>query len=115
MRTVVFTVPGKPVPKGRPRFKNGRVYTPKKTREYEEFVAYSARSKADNRFEGPVRVSLRFHTKSKADLDNLIKSVLDGCQIGGVFENDSQVRAINAYYGEPDEERVEVMVEDIDG
>ncbi len=111
----MFTVPGRPVPKGRPRFKNGHAYTPKKTREYEDLVAYHSLHKQGSFPEGPVRVTLSFHTKSKADLDNLIKSVLDGVQLAGVFKDDRQVRAINAYHGVVDGEgeRVRVMVEDI--
>jgi len=35
-----FTVPGKPVGKGRPRFSNGRAYTDQKTKEYEEEIAW---------------------------------------------------------------------------
>jgi Holliday junction resolvase RusA-like endonuclease len=42
--TATFVVPGKPVPKARPRFskRTGRPYTPKTTRSYEALVASKA-------------------------------------------------------------------------
>ena len=38
--SISFTVPGRPVGKGRPRFSNGRAYTDQQTKEYEEEVAW---------------------------------------------------------------------------
>jgi Holliday junction resolvase RusA-like endonuclease len=46
--------------------------------------------------EGPVRVTVAFYGADKrADLDNLIKSVLDAAQ-GSVFVNDKQVVSLSA-------------------
>jgi len=39
---VCFTVPGEPQGKGRPRFGNGRTYTPAKTVAYEQLIARTA-------------------------------------------------------------------------
>lgn len=90
-------VPGKPVPKGRPRMtRRGRVFTPARTLEYEALVADYAASQPQ--LEGPVEVHMDLHpdgvrvwawevehTSSglRGDLDNYVKSVLDGLQKGG--------------------------------
>ena len=103
MNHISFTVPGVPVPKGRPKFGKGNVYTPKKTQDYEEKVkafALIARQKAKQKvWTGPICVELVFHVKgswtSKPDLDNLIKSCLDGCK-GVIFKDDSQIVDISA-------------------
>lgn len=90
-----------PVSKGRPRFNTytGRTYTDNKTREFEETVGYLYKLKGgeyfDNKF---IKVKLEFIEKvpksysknktdealkgilrpTKRDIDNYIKSVLDG-------------------------------------
>ena len=115
-RAISFNVPGRPIGKERPRFnrKTGRAYTPMQTRGYETEVAYSC-LQWQGTFTGPVRMSLWIYTKGKADIDNIEKSVLDGIQQAGVYENDSQVREKHTYMP-PDfvgEERVEVMIEDV--
>ncbi len=95
-----FTIPGKPLPKARPRCGAGGVwYTPRETTGYEEKVAlYALSGRADSgRFSGPVSVSLTFllKTRGKADLDNMIKAVLDGMN-GVVYEDDLQVQELRA-------------------
>lgn len=110
-----FRVPGRPVPKGRPRvsYRGGRVitYTPAKTRKFENLVrAYAACSRIE-RMEGQVGLVFLFRTDSPADLSNLIKSVEDGL-IGLGFEDDRQVTAILAVKRRPDglKEGVEVAL-----
>lgn len=102
----------KPKPKGRPRFtKSGRTYTPADTLRYQKAIGQAWDGPC---FEGNVSVELTFladevevriypmvdgATCSRADVDNLIKSVLDGLQ-GHAFLNDSQVvhvRGTKAY------------------
>lgn len=96
-----FTVIGKPVPKGRPRLNRTRtgVYTPATTKQYEDMIAWAVRGK---KIESDLWLHAAFHMpgKRRADVDNLLKSVLDGCQKGGLFENDSQVVSLtgNVYY-----------------
>jgi len=116
-----FKIPGKPVAKGRPRFvrKTGRAVTPKKTADYEKFVALCARMAMVERgilapLEGPVALRLVvLHPRPKRvgrahvlhgcaqrafcagggsipDLSNVVKALEDGLQ-GVVFQNDSQV------------------------
>ncbi len=79
-----FVIPGKPVPKARPRVSRGRAYTPKRTKDYEAHVkhhALLARSHArQKRATGSVKAVLTFRgANGNADLDNLAKSILDAC------------------------------------
>lgn len=118
--SVKFFVPGKPVPKGRPR---GRVvqrpgkrgfvqfYTDSSTVEWESRVAAACRTQLESLdpiptpFEGRCVVFMRFNlekpkstpkavthpVKSRADVDNLAKAVLDAMQNAGVLGNDNIV------------------------
>lgn len=127
-RAVSFVLDVQPVAKGRPKAalvgNRAILYTPSKTREYEEHVASIARehTPVDGLFAGALRVWLRFYLKrpkslpkrvlynvKKPDIDNLIKSILDGLE-GVIYKNDSQV--IDLYsiksYGDPP--RVEVRI-----
>ncbi len=106
------TIDVKPKPKGRPRFtRSGRTYTPADTLAYEKAIGEAWNGPC---FEGNISVELTFlpeqvkveirpmvegKAASRADVDNLIKSVLDGLQ-GHAFKNDSQVmhvRGTKAY------------------
>lgn len=114
MKTLKFFIPGNPVSKGRPRFvrikRFVKTYTPEKTEKWERLVALIS---AKQRFQRelptcPLRATMTFylprpkslpkktehHTK-KPDLDNLIKSVIDGMQ-GVLFYSDSQIYMVNA-------------------
>jgi len=134
--SIMFTVYGHPIAKGRPRFSTrGKfpvAYTPEKTKNYESDVGMMAKAAmgASNPLEGaleafiyvtfPVPASYskkrteaclsdsEKHTK-KPDLDNVIKSVIDGMD-KIVFENDSQITSIHStkVYGEV--AKVEVVV-----
>lgn len=114
----MFTIPGLPVPKGRPKFavRGGfaRAYTPAKTKTYEQVVATYARIAIKTPLGGPLCVDLTFtlpipastskklavallnapHQK-KPDLDNLIKAVTDGLN-GIAYLDDSQLWQITA-------------------
>lgn len=110
-----FTVPGKPVPKQRPRMTRwGSVYTPAETTRYESLVARCARAAGAAPVSGPVAVDIQVRfpiPKSWAkarraaadgaphaqrpDIDNLQKSVLDGLN-GVAFSDDSQVCSVSA-------------------
>jgi len=96
-----FDIAGTPVPKGRPRVtRSGHVYTPQKTREYENKIRKIAFVEMTGRksLQEPVRVCIEFFFQPprsmskkgraalleppsvhaiKPDLDNLIKAVLD--------------------------------------
>ena len=107
-----FVVPGRPVPKGRPRMtRRGRVYTPKESILAEVLIAESIGEKAPN-FTGPVSVEMIFSKESttvtvrpldedavtglRGDLDNYIKLLLDGKQRSPLIDNDRQVLHIDA-------------------
>ena len=121
MRTVSFTVPGQPVAKGRGRVSirgsHAVVYTPEKTRRYENQVsAYAAEAMRNSPpLGGPVEVvveafmmvpaswSLKKRLSAiagqikpitKPDLDNIVKA-LDGMN-GIVVVDDSQIVKLSA-------------------
>jgi Holliday junction resolvase RusA-like endonuclease len=85
-----------------------RAYTPQQTKDYEDEIA----SHWDGpEFTGPVHVDMKFSKDGihvtvsdalegslslRADIDNYVKSLLDGLQKGGAFPNDRQVVSIKA-------------------
>ena len=135
MKQVVFTIKGEPQGKGRPRFTNGRVYTPAKTINYESVVGLSYRNSAKGyKFTSPVRVTIKvFHkppkNKSKKvtedmlsgrilptkkpDLDNVAKIILDGLN-KVAWEDDTQVVEMMVIKRYSEEPFVGVIVEEID-
>lgn len=110
MTIIQFWVPGRPVPKRRPRSGQGHFYTPTVTRQWEAQVASGALEAVAKQgvgvplFMGPVAVRCVFYREGVfvqvqalegkvppgSDVDNLAKSVLDAIQ-GVVFANDRQV------------------------
>lgn len=114
-----FTVPGDPVPKARPRINttSHRAYTPVKTKKFEELVKIEyLRSNGKKTETGAVVLGVLFKmpipvkTKKvdvkkmisgkilptkRPDLDNLVKSILDGLN-GVAYLDDNQVVEINA-------------------
>ncbi len=94
-----FEVPGRPVPKGRPRMtRTGGVYTPKTTVDYEKLVAAAWNTKYGMlALNGRLRVTINIYTDrhAKQDVDNLAKSILDGMQRAGAFsDGDHQVYSL---------------------
>ena len=101
-----------PVPKGRPRStKTGRIYTPKKTADYERDISRlvghlpallgAISIEVEFVLKRPARTPKRQLSRfikagSRGDLDNYIKALLDGLQRGGVIPNDSAVTKILA-------------------
>lgn len=116
---VVFTVPGDPVSKGRPRVtKYGRAYTPKRTQEAEELVKLAAREACAEPFEVPVAVDVVFYCKTmrRTDGDNLLKLVLDAMN-EIVFTDDYLVEDVHYRVyrkAEGEEPRTEVCVFPLD-
>lgn len=99
LERVYFEVTGQPKPKQRPRVVNGHAYTPTTTRAYEYSVGWAARSAMGPRepMRGDVALDVTFKRRGKrrADLDNLVKAVSDGCN-GIVFRDDAQIVRITA-------------------
>lgn len=121
-------LPGKPVPKGRPRLAVDReklklaiksrslemamtafsVKTPQNTLDYENKVRAISSMAASQISDGPmeqknIEVEILFFTKkrSRADIDNLIKAILDGMNTI-IYNDDRQIDHIisSRYYGE---------------
>ena len=111
-----FAMDARPTPKGRPRFGNGRTYTDAKTVAFEARVRVASQQAMKGR--PPVKTELRVIAlfeqadKRRADLDNCVKSLLDG--MGPVMVNDSQVVEIRARLARGAErDRITVLVEEV--
>ncbi|HSM93446.1 MAG TPA: RusA family crossover junction endodeoxyribonuclease [Anaeromyxobacteraceae bacterium] len=91
---LVVVVPGKPVPKGRPRLGSGHAYTPAETRAYESTVAFYALQARQRVASWPLdaryRVDLVVRRKGRYDLDNIAKAALDSCN-RLLWKDDAQV------------------------
>lgn len=136
-----ITVPGPPIPKGRPRAAviagQPRLYTPKKTQDYERTIGQWARRAMGNRppMSGPVIVAVvslfpipasrpKYEKRAirnglawccnQSDVDNLAKSALDGIN-GIVFEDDRQVIELISRKDYANEGRLLIRVEQVVG
>lgn len=109
--------------KQRPRHqRNGHTYNPKENADYEEEVAWNYKAQTDGYvFQGPVSVTMLFtfikpksvkrdYPTVKPDLDNTIKSVLDGLN-GCAYRDDSQVCRIFAEKQYGSREKVYVLIQ----
>lgn len=98
--TVTIEIPGQPVPKQRPIVNRlGVAHTPQKTKVYEGRLAWEARFAMGvlEPLQGDLRVQLAIRSvdNRRSDIDNIIKSLLDGCnQI--VWDDDSQIIDLHA-------------------
>jgi len=134
MRIITFEVPGEPVAKARPRYNGntGTVYTPAKTKHYETKVKHEAVKHAPKELlTGPLEVKLTFYRPmlksfskkrrqeaedgiyrpiTKADVDNLAKSILDPMN-GIIYKDDAQVVTLIAekYYSHEPRVYVEIV------
>lgn len=92
----------KPIPKARPRVVKGRAYTEKRTVEYEKLISDHAFVQAKKArwkvTEEPLFIAISFFNPNpNADIDNLIKAVLDGLKKAKcVFKDDKQFKEIKA-------------------
>jgi crossover junction endodeoxyribonuclease RusA len=100
----------RPKAKERPRFRRGRVFTPKTTHEFETKVA-AGWNKRKRFKDKPVSVSVELgkdyfvvHVQEldvstssplRGDIDNYVKSILDGLN-GVAWDDDIQVRELKA-------------------
>lgn len=131
---VMFTIPGKPRAKARPRFtRNGHAYTPGNTTEYEnwvkecyylaygndrpmlvgelcaEIVAYYPIAESKSKGTKALMEQDQIRPKSRPDLDNIAKSVLDALnQIA--YKDDSAVVSLKIEKKYAHDPRVEVTI-----
>lgn len=131
-----FEIVGECVPKGRPRFnRRGIAYTPKKTRDYETLVYQSVLAKKPKQYRGGVEVELTVYKRPptswskkkqkeaivgkiiptpKPDLDNYLKSVLDGCK-QLLWRDDSYIVSTKATKQYAEQAKVILRVKEADG
>ena len=114
-----IVIPGRPVPKERPRLSAaGRkmyIYTPKETSKFEKQVALAAFTAANGKvLFGDIAISIKLYFSDKrfGDLDNYAKSILDGLQ-GTLYENDKQVARLHIERHIDKSERAEVIIEEV--
>lgn len=94
-----------PVPKARPRtsavtyavvggkrlkIRDAHTYTPARTREYEEKVAWALRRAGARPVTGDLGLNLVFHTQRTGDADNFAKAVMDAGN-GILYVDDAQL------------------------
>lgn len=109
-KTYHIVIPGRPVPKGRPRLgKSGNVYTPRKTREYEAFVGWKAKEIIKMPLEGDVAIDIKMYISGNSwpDVDNVCKALLDGMN-GIAYSDDKQVAVLMIQRLKDKNERVEI-------
>jgi Holliday junction resolvase RusA-like endonuclease len=133
-RGICFEIQGECAAKGRPKFCKWGVYTPEKTKDYEkkvkeefeqqypDFIPFSSRIKANIIITKKVLKSSSKKDKIKMlsgeispitrpDLDNYIKSILDGLN-KIAFVDDSIIAKISAEKKYGNESKVEVLLEE---
>lgn len=97
---VDVVIDGQPLPKERPRFSEGRAYTPPKTKDIQEAIGYEVKTamerETDEEHELAVDIGFFRKSRSRVDIDNLIKTVLDSCN-GVVWRDDSQITQLTAH------------------
>lgn len=104
--TVRLVISGRPVPLQRSRTRSGRHYLPARSRAYRELLQASWLA-AGRPCMGaaPFALSVRFYgARANADLDNLLKSVLDALS-GLAYDDDRQLVCIAGAHKLPVDER----------
>lgn len=115
-----FTVPGRPVPKARPRVSQdrrgrNRTHTDARTVEHEALVARRFLEETRRRYVDPTwryRLDLDFYgAYASADFDNLIKCVADGLN-SYAWRDDKQVKqgSWEVHEGPSKQPRTEVTI-----
>jgi len=113
-------IPGRPVPKKRPRVTKTHTYTPKETTEQETKILAAYQEKFGRKeLEGDIELVCGFYYDDArtADLDNLIKLVADSLGGGGdgwhPF-NDRQVTKLHGYLAKKrEEEKTIIYLEEV--
>lgn len=117
-KAIRVIVPGRPVPKARPRLgvrgRTAYIYTPENTRAYEQLVGMCARAATPAPLQGPVEMQAFVYLRHgrRGDLDNYLKCLCDGLN-GIAWRDDSQVVRIEAEIRrckKADDQRVEIEI-----
>lgn len=131
-----FSVPGKIIGKGRPRLNTytGSVYTPTRTKDYEELVqqyfllkypkykpfegrvkvqigAYFGVPKTTKKTEKELMLQNKINPTKKPDIDNIVKIVLDAMN-GVAFKDDIQITKLDVEKVYSEEEFIQVKIEE---
>lgn len=95
---IFFHAPFPPTANNYWRIARNQVYKTSVARGYQEQLAASLWAHRDEKIEGPVSVALQFFypDKRRRDLDNLLKVLLDALTGAGIWQDDSQVKHIEA-------------------
>ena len=110
---ISFTVPGRCIPTPRPRVSRYGTHYPKRYTDWLDSARVEAyRACGRVLWDGPVSVTVAFYgARANADIDNLLKSVLDAIQ-GVLIVDDKQVQTVEARKepteGEPAQTLIEV-------
>lgn len=131
-------IPGNPESQLRPRstrYGNSiRLYDPKKTANYKEYVRLTAKNQCNRQFNGALVANISFYRQIpkstskklrklknarivrptvKPDIDNMTKAILDSLN-GIAWDDDSQVVSLiaNKYYS--DDPRVEIEITEVE-
>lgn len=130
---LVIYVAGKPFGKQRPRFANGRIYTPTKTREYEERIRTIWKAKKAEMMTGYINIYIEANfpvpsydakwkrlaklagilMPSKPDVDNIGKVVCDALN-GLAYPDDSRVTCLTVCKKYSDYEGIKVTITSTD-
>jgi len=114
MHEITFTVPGRPVPAVR-MTQRGKWVKPNAQRylSYKDQIGWEARAVMGRRepLAGPVGVEVTAVISGgrPGDVDNIAKSILDGCN-GVIWDDDRQVVALHVYRQKGKPQRAEIKV-----
>jgi len=132
-----LVIPGEPIPQARPRFtKTGIAYTTDKCRNYRQYIGKIVKEYMKKHNLEPAEEALvvsvwiyrgipqswskskkkkaltgEIVPTSKPDIDNFVKSALDGVTHGGLWKDDCQVVRVVAEKIYSDNPRLEIVVE----
>lgn len=113
-KKINLVIPGRPVPKQRPRFsRTGHIYTPRKTKDYEDFVGWKAKEVITEPLTGDIALHIRVYVNRNvfADIDNIAKAIMDGLN-GIAYKDDKQVVCLTVQRLRG-EEKVEIELEEV--
>jgi Holliday junction resolvase RusA-like endonuclease len=118
MKVHYFLFPGRAISKDNEKIFNrqGRPFTSKRFKDFEKYIKLSAKSQFEHDvLTGPVLVTMIFYFKNKVrpDLTNLPKSICDAFN-KTVWADDRQIEIFQGSVKIDKNERIEVMVQEID-